>query len=512
VGSITERGIIYMRINVPLIAYFEGTALTGDTLYNYISSVDLQITGIRVQSRDGQSMTINFLKNGTIFDVVDVIGIDTGMQEIPLIFFSSGDNLTVAVAVAPTMALEGLTFTFLSTVADAVDNSAITNSKRIATPLVVRYEGELTQGDTIFNFSPTQRVGLFNYTLSLRNVANAEVILQMYVNGLAVTQLTLAANTILQTGVLSVYANTSDVITISIVQTGSGSAIGESLLLLLDYINVEQMSFSSYQTPYVVEYEGLTLAQSNAILTYVWPRAVTLADVQLFLRASIASNLVVSILQNGNSLTSLVITAGNTQTTPSPLNLNFSEGDTIQLVVTQPTSNSEGLICTLDYFINVSGSYDSFVYYSDPQSDIIVLCRQLGIGPKLTDAVSFKNLLLYQQQVDSILNGRLRSLYRVPLMKLPYGNSPFPNAISYIAQRFVLRLLLNDVYSEVEPNTSQNILSNAQLAENELNLLLMRANILTGQRLRSYNYGSNPNSAPLAEPNPPSTSPQFPPR
>ena len=500
-----------MRVSVPLIAYFEGIALTGDTLYSYISSVDLQITGIRVQSRDGQSMTINFLKNGTIFDVVDVVGTDTGMQEIPLMFFAANDNLTIQCAVAATNPLEGLTFVFVANVSDAVASDAITNSRRIQTPFCIRWEGEIQVGGNLFTYNPTNQIGIFGYTLSLRNTANANVVLQVIVNGLNVTQITLQANTLLQTGQLAIYCNPGDTLVIQILTTGSGGNIGESMLLLLDYSNVTQEIFSQFQTPWIVEFEGIA-ATSNTILQYVFPRAVTLADVQLFLRAAISDLLSVSILQNGNTVSVVSITSGNTQTQPQVLNLSFAQGDTLQIVCTQPTVIGEGLVCTLDYFINVSGNPDSFTFYSDPPSDIVVLARQIGIGAKLTDSVTFANLQLYQAQVDAILNGRLRSLYRVPLQKLPYGASPFPNSIQYISQRFVLRLLLNDIYSEVEPNSSQNVLSNATLAENELNLILMRATLLSGQRLRSYNYGSAPHTAPLAEPNPPSTAPSFPPR
>jgi hypothetical protein len=500
-----------MRVNVPLIAYFEGMCINGDTLYNYISSVDLQITGIRVQSRDGQVMTVNFLKNGTLFDVVDISGLDSGMQQIPLMSFAAGDNLTIQVATAPGAPLEGLTFTFQANVSDSVDNSALTNSKRIQTPLVVRYEGELTAGDTILNFSPTQRIGINGFTVSLRNPANAQVTLNVAVNGVNVTQIILPASTLLATGLISVYANSGDAIAIQILACGVSPAFGESLLLLLDYQNVTQEVFSSYQTPFIVEFEGIAAA-SNSILTYVWPRAVSLAAVQLFLRDAISDLLVVSILKNGVSLTALSITPGNTQTQPSPLNLNFNQGDTIQIVCTQPTVIGEGLVVTLDYFISVSGNPGAYTYYSSPASEIVLLCRQLGIGAKLTDAVSFANLEKYQADADNILNGKLRALYRCPLQKISFlSSNPYPGSVQFISQRLVLKMLLTDIYSEVEPNVSGNVDRQNQMAMEELNLILMRGTILEGQKMRSYNAGSNPYTAPLAEPNPPSSTPGFPP-
>ncbi len=76
-----------MRSQIPLIAYFEGIANVNDILYNYISSVNLQISGVRVLSRDGISLEVNLLKNGTIFDIVDISNTDTGNQSIPIINF-----------------------------------------------------------------------------------------------------------------------------------------------------------------------------------------------------------------------------------------------------------------------------------------------------------------------------------------------------------------------------------------------------------------------------------------
>jgi hypothetical protein len=269
------------------------------------------------------------------------------------------------------------------------------------------------------------------------------------------------------------------------------------LLLLLDYQNVDQITFSDFQTPFIVEYEGIVTSASNEILKYVAPRAMSLAVVQLFLRTPASSNILVGIYKNGIIQGSASLTTGNSQTSPIALSMVCVVNDLIELRLITPASESSALVVTLDYYIDSGGNLESYIFYSDPATDIVLLARQVGIGSGKVDSMSFDKLKKYQADVDNLLNGRLRSLYRVPLQKITSGNSPFPGAIQVIAQRLVLKMLLSDVYSEVEPNASGNIDRQATMAQEDLSLILNKNILLGGQRLKAQNYGSSPFTEPL---------------
>lgn len=488
---------------VPLIIYLGENPQAGDTLYSYNSGVSFKATGFSILNQAGVSVEIDVYKNGTLIDQIMATGTNytTPNNFLPY-YFDAGDILDLRVPTNPGSPLNGLTVVFYCEVSAPVDTSATTQSNQIQTPLVARFESDLVQNNSFFYFVPSQRIHLFGYTLSLRNTADQNVLINVKKGGNTVTQLLLSSGDTVEAGLIDAYFEVGEVLTFQIAQCGTNAAPGQSLLVLLDYRNTTQTEFGSFQTPFVIQYEGLSSSTSNSILYYTCPRDMTLANLQLFTKNAFAQNVTVGVYKNGQIVANFSLTAGNVQTQPTLVNLSFVEGDLLQAVLTSPASLSHSVLLTIDYSIKVSDSSDDFNYYSDPSSDIVILARQVGFGGAKADAISFKNLLKYQKDVDNILNGRLRALYRTPLSKVSSGNNPWPGAIQIIAQRMVLRYLLNDVFTEVEPNASQDIQNQAQMANEDLQMLLNKETLLEGQRLRSRNYGSSAYTEPLTPPQP----------
>lgn len=484
---------------VPLIVYFEGNILAADELYSYLSSASINIVGYRLLSRDGVGIELGLRKNGTLLDVLDVTGLDSGVQEVPNIYFSVGDTFSITCESVTGPSLEGLTMIFNCTVETAVDNSALTNSLRIQTPLVSRYEGVLGLGDTFFFFLPSQRVEVWRYTATIRNPADHDVHITLKQAGTVVSTLVILANQVVGIGLLSCFFNVNEEVSLTIVQIGSAQ-VGESLQILLDYRNTDQVDFSSFQTPFILEYEGALVSTSNLLLSYTAPRQMTLAAVQLFSRENVTSIVQVGLYVNSTIVTTFSILAGGQSTQPYALTIQLQPNDLLEARVIVGDPLAAGLLLTLDYFVTSGDNAVAFTYYSDPQQDIVMLCRQVGFGNAKADSVKFENLLKYQQDIDNFLNGRLRALYRTPVAKVSGGTNPWPGALQTIAQRLVMQRLLTDIYSEVEPNVSQNVEKQAALAKEDLDMLLNHETILEGQRLRPRNGGSNPYTEPLTPP------------
>lgn len=492
-----------MADSYPFIVYFEGTPQAGDTIYSYTCEFPLTLNGYRILSRDGGSLQLGLRRNGTLLDLIEGDGTEFQDLDIPEINFAIGDVLSITVPVSAT--LTALTVVFFVTIEGPADTSGSLASNQIQTPLVARFEGELDLNDTFFYNIPNQRIEIFRYTVSLRNPANSDVILDLQKDGITVTQIVLPTGQLFGEGLIDVYFEAGQTITFEVTGCGNDPEPGESLLLLLDYRNVNQAVFSSFQSPFVIEYEGLDLPESNTIIRYKVPRNITVANLQLFLREPIIDDLQVGLYKNGEIITTFSLLAGQMSTPPTVVNLPYATDDYFEAIVIQPQSLSSGLILTVDYFIPVETFIEDVKYYSDPQVDIVLLARQIGFGGAKADAISFENLEKYQKDVDNILNSRLRCYYRTPLRRVGAPPNPWPGAIQLIAQRMVLRYLINDVFSDVEPNTSANADKQEALAREDLDLILTRQHLLEGQPLRSKNWGSNPYTEPLTviSPNPP---------
>ena len=641
---------------IPLICYAEGPLTVGQTIYAYTSSVALNLVSFRTLLRSGTSFSLDVRKNGVLLDVLEVTGLDSGTVTIPNLFFADTDVLTILVTAAVDSPTD-LTLLFNCTVEDAVDQSADYQARRIQTPLVARYEGDLVANDIFFKFVAAQQIGIFRYTISLRVAADADVVVDLLKSSVVIGTATLPAGSLTAAGLLAAYYSTAEELTLRISQTG-GALPGSSLQLLLDYRNIQQTTFSAFQTPLIVECEaptyvlaaldlnaaGTTMVPGTTTLTLVggtyttaaqllvtrtkvvsvtlltngsggpvgipalapisgttgsgtkvtfqggfpgngtltsvsltgfgangggsyttnptnlaseplsgtWtvrptvslvmgvetfsisvpglytappttftstgggnnatfqnatytpstmlrysvPRTMTVAVAQLFSRATTSVAVQVGFYRNSVLLTVFTLASGATQNTPIALDFVFAESDILEARVISGTV-SAGLLLTLDYYIEVGVQAAEFLYYADPDQDIIILARQVGFGGAKADAIPLANLEKYKADVQNILDGRLRALYRTPLCQVARGNNPWPGAIQSIAQRLVLQRLLNDIYTEVEPNASTNVAANAQLANDDLQQILDRMVLLEGQRLRSKNYGSSAYTEPL---------------
>jgi len=485
----------------PFIVYYEGAVIPAATLYAYtLADSSITFEGYRVLCRDlsaGASAVVNVFKNSTLLYQITVNSNDTHDQSLPRIGFNPGDVFSLVID-SVTGSLDGLTFTFATDVVAGVTPEFL--ALQIQTPLITRYEGELEVGDTFFTYTASQRLNLFGYGLALRNTADANVTIGLLIDSVQVAVLSLGANQTLSQSTLDLVVNTGSSIALQILTVGSPANPGESLIGYLNFRNMDQTEFSFYQNPFVLEYEALVTAQSNHIFDYTAPRDFTVLLLQAYTRETSSTPQVIGLYKNGSLVQTATIAANENHSpvsSTSVFSLSVLAGDLLSLQFVSGTQ-AAGVVVTLDYYLTPAEQTQNFVYYSDPDSDIILLARQLGIGGKQADALNLEKLQKYKQDVDNILNSRMSALYRTPFVKtFAAGVSPWPNPIQFIAQRLVLRYLLADVYSEVEPNASSNIATQATIAEEHLKRILSREFLLLGQKLRSRNYGSNPYTEPL---------------
>ena len=499
--------------NSPFIVYYEGSVALNDVVYEYtLSESTIVFSGYRVLCRSvdvGASATVNFLKNGTLLYQLTINSTDSGDLSFPKIAFSSGDVFSLVVS-SVTGTLQGLTFLFDVSVSYAVVPDL--ESLQIETPLIFRYEGMLVQNEVFFSYTTEEQLQFFGYGIQLREAADANVTLGVYNNGTQVSTLLLTSGSTHVEGTIDFYAAVGDTITLKVLTIGSNANPGASMIGYLNVQSIAKTLFSQYQTPFILEYEGLASSESTSLFRYTAPRDFTVFLLQAFVRSTSSSNLVFGLFQNGNQVATVTVPAGQSQSvvnSASTIALSVTDGDLLETkyLSGDPTA---GILVTMDYFLSQANETQNYVFYSDPDQEIILIARQVGIGGKKADAISCEQLAKYKQDVNNLLNARLTALYRTPLRKVNNGSSPWPEPIQFIAQRLVLRYLLADIYSEVEPNASSNIGTQATIAEGLLKQLQDREFLLRGQSLRSRDYGSNPYTEPLFVNNPNSIPPITP--
>jgi hypothetical protein len=144
-------------------------------------------------------------------------------------------------------------------------------------------------------------------------------------------------------------------------------------------------------------------------------------------------------------------------------------------------------------------------YYSGTVQDVQTVLRNVRVGGNRIDDISPADVEKFQKLADSIINGSLSPLFRVPLFKiLRDGVREYPQPIQYIAQRIVASLVQESVYSEIEPNKNEVTASMGSEARGELNDLvrgiLKGSRVLEGQKIKARNRFVNPRAAPHETP------------
>ena len=142
--------------------------------------------------------------------------------------------------------------------------------------------------------------------------------------------------------------------------------------------------------------------------------------------------------------------------------------------------------------------------YSDPQNLVLLHVRQIGVGSDRSSTVTPATVSYYQQFADSFINGRLSSIYVMPLLQLnrpSLSGLSYPDPIPEIARRLTASYLVLDVFTEIEPNVTSNAQAQMAIAENELQKISNPDYFLEGQIRKPRNPGSNPFTEPASYPN-----------
>lgn len=144
-------------------------------------------------------------------------------------------------------------------------------------------------------------------------------------------------------------------------------------------------------------------------------------------------------------------------------------------------------------------------YYSGTIEDVQAVLRNVRVGENRISDISQIDVEKFQKEADAIINSILLPLFRTPLFKITRnGETTYPHPIPYIATRIVASLIQQSVYSEIEPNTSENTTDMGDKAIRELKDfvagILKGSRGLEGQRLKARNRFVNPRAAPNEAP------------
>ena len=479
--------------------FYTGTAAPSANLFSYGFGFNSGITSYRILARGlSQDLSMDLVRDGIVIESLTLTAglTDSGIVPLNAIYFSTGELLELISAADATVQDAAVQLTIIFEISPGIRVESALASKQIQTPLVANYRGNLPTATEIFRHTFSQRASIFRWRGFLRTAASGtDPKLGIYKGDTLLGYLTLTG--VDTEGLLSEFFDQNESLVIKVESPGSINP-GVDLQLFIDFSNPEQTAFTAYQSPFV--FLPPTIEASDSALKYEAPRDITLSIIQVFLSAALSSTFKLGVYIAGQLKNVCMIPAGNTESSPQQFAIPVTSGQEINIKLVEPNEPVTGLLITLDYFISSAGDSASYQFYSDPDADIILLARQLGIGGKSADALRVENLEKYKRDVDNVLNARLRSIYRTPLRKISSGNNPWPNPIQRIAQRLVLRDILHDVYTEVEPNKTAAIESNAAIADEDLKGLLGKEIILQGQPQRPRNYGSNPNTEPLREP------------
>ena len=481
----------------PFTLYYEGIVQAGDEIYSYTPKSLFSVRGYRVILREvlESNFTITLKKNGVVLDTWTITAADSGDITLPSQLFNPNDILSLHIGsvTSPHSLVQGIV---LILAVDVEDSISVDSSLLKQTPIIAPYAGLLLTGTSFFKTTITSDDTQFTgYRILARDATSSEALIAIRKNAVQVAVLPLSSGLLDTSGLLSLRFDNGDELELLVLQQNTPNT-GAGLQVILDYSLLAQTSFTSFQTPFVVTYEGQLTAASSTIFSYQFPRPVDLRIIQAWFRDFVeASTTQIGLYKNGNLIYFLQIEAGESRSPVVQVQTSFNTGDELELRHLSAGPLGGSLVVTLDTFIDTSNA--GITYYSDPDVDLVIKARQLTIGSSAKASISFEKLEQYKRDIDHLLNSRLSPLYRTPLLRTKKGRSVWPAPIQHIAQRLVLQHLLGDQYSQVEPNQAVNVQNLAQLAYVDLDAILEKRTILEGQRMRSRNYGSNPYTEPL---------------
>ena len=371
------------------------------------------------------------------------------------------------------------------------------------TPLIPYFEGIASTG-VFFTWAAPTNIDITRYRLEARTApTGSSLTVAIKKNGTTQDTITLIAGST-DTGHenVSISFDQGDILTLDITAVGS-TVEGSGLQFILDVEATDLTVVPQSQTPYLIELEGNLVAET--IYTYTFARTVQLRTAQFTVKtAPTGSSAIVLVKHTNNSGTTTVATltvaASTLDSGQTVLSETYYPGDILTVVVSQigSTITGAGLSVLMDY--NLLDLVTELVgqYYSEPDSEVIQFLKQIGIGAGRADTVTTAQLVPYKQRANDIIDTRLAAVYRTPLKTITRNLvTSYPTPIAQIAQRIVAYLMVNDIFSEIEPNASSNAERNYKMAIEDLESVASRRTLLKGQRFRSRSYGSNPYTEPL---------------
>lgn len=378
----------------------------------------------------------------------------------------------------------------------------------MATPLtpLLPYWSGLAQANTDwYSWTVPANLDITRYRLTARDApTGSSLTVQIRKNGTTQQTITLTSGST-DTGYTNqtISFSQGDVMLFRIATIGSTNE-GSGLQLSVDVSATDYTEARPTQTPYLVEQEGLISV--GTIFTYTLARTVSMKSAQFTLRGAPTGSSAIVTISHTNTLgtttvATLTIAANNLDSGVTVLSETFYPGDIITVAVTQigSTSAGSGLAVAMDYDILDLVNELVGQYYSEPDNELIQFLKQIGIGAARADTLTTDDLVTYKKRANEIIDSRLAAVYRTPLHTITRNlKTTYPEPIAQIAQRIVGYMLVNDVFSEVEPNASSNAERHYKMAMEDLDSIATRRTLLKGQRYRSRNYGSNPYTEPLS--------------
>lgn len=367
------------------------------------------------------------------------------------------------------------------------------------TPLLPYYQGTAVAG-AWFSWTAPLACQVTRYRLTAGTApTGSSLTVSIQKNGVTQATITLTAGST-DTGytTAAIAFAQGDILAFVIASVGSTTA-GANLQLIADISATTVTQVTPTQTPYLIEQAGAIAVAS--VFTYTFLRTVSMKSALFTLRSAPAGSSAIVVVKNGATVVATLTILANAITSGSTvLSSTFVPGDIMTVSVTQIGSTTAGsdLSVLLDY--TISDLIGALVgqYYSEPDSEVIAFLKQIGIGNARADSITTADLTPYKQRANDIIDSRLAAVYRTPIKTITRNlKTNYPEPITHVAQRIVGFLLVNDVFSEVEPNASSNVQRQYNMALEDLESLASRRTLLKGTRQRARNYGSNPYTEPL---------------
>lgn len=132
--------------------------------------------------------------------------------------------------------------------------------------------------------------------------------------------------------------------------------------------------------------------------------------------------------------------------------------------------------------------FGSSEYYSGSIDNIRRVVDMISVGEGKAKSFTESVCKIYQKEVDTIIDSRLRPFYAVPLVKLTETDQ-WPEPIPYIASRLVAANIILVEFTEIDANESEAAEAMRNAALDELDRLteglFNGEQVLPGQRKRA---------------------------